>query len=189
MAIPVQDKGGEFEVCPAGNFAGHVSSVIYLGTVKEEYQGVVSEKPQIRLAFELNKKTKEGRPFTLSTFSMTASMNKKAGFRKLAQGIVTLTPETEKNFDAENLIGKPTMVNVIHKPGKDGAVFANIAGCSPIPEGMPVTEPTIEPFVFNIITSPLADIGKLSDKLQEVVRTTPEYASRIKAGETDPSKF
>ena len=180
--INIVDKGGDFEVCPEGNFVGRVTEVIFLGTVSEEYKGVTKSSPKIKIGFELSKLMEDGRPFVMSTFPITASMNKKASFRKLVQGIMPLTPDMEKAFDAEQLIGKTTLVNVFHKAGKDGAVFANIAGCSPVPEGMPIPAAVNTPFIFDVTTSPLEHLEKLPDFTREMIVKTPEY--KLRSGES-----
>jgi len=179
----ITDKGGDYEQVPEGNHIGRVHEVIFLGTVSEEYKGVTKATPKIRIGFELAKKMEDGRPFTISTFPITASMNSKAKFRKLVQGIVKLTSETEKEFDPETLIGKECLVNVIHNQGKgdnSDKTYENVAGCSPLPEGTTTPELVNEAFVFDINSSPLEDLERIPEFVRNQILGTPEYLERVK---------
>lgn len=187
MAI-IKDKGGEaFAPCPEGNHAARVCGVVYLGTVRTEFEGKEKDVEQIRLSFEIPGELREdGEPFVVNTMPITASTNKKANFRNLAIGI--LGREPGKEFDSSELMGKTCLVNIIHKPSKKDAnnLYANITGTSPLPKGMEVPEAINEPFVFDVNTSPLGDIEKLPKFIQELVMSTLEFKARIDAGEEVP---
>ncbi len=180
--VKAYDKGGEnFAPCPAGNHAARVCEIIFLGTVHEEYKGVAKDVLQVKLGFEIPSELREdGTPHVVGTMPITLSMNKKAHFRKLVQGIVTLTPETEKEFDANELMGKECLVNIIHKPSKNDAsiVYANITGASPLPKGMVVEPAVTEQFNFDVTTSSAEDLAKLPDFIKTKVEATPEWKAR-----------
>ena len=187
MAI-IKDGGGEgFAPCPSGNHAARVCEVVYIGTVTTDFQGVKTDKLQIRLGFEIPSELRDdGEPFVVSTFPMTASTNKKSAFRKLALGIMGSEPGND--FDSEQLMGKECLINVVHTASKKDAnvVYANITGASPLPKGMTVGEAVVEPFSFDVNTSPLGDIEKLPEFLRDIIKSTPEFKSRIEAGEENP---
>lgn len=188
--VVIKDNGSEaFVPCPAGNHAARVCEVIFLGTVHTEFKGVAKDVPQIKIGFEIPSELREdGLPFVVSTMPITASVNKKASFRKLVQGIVALTPETEKEFDSAQLMGKECLINVIHNAKKDDptVVYANIVSASPLPKGMEVG-PAVHPQVnFDVNTSPLEELLQLPEFIQKIVASTPEYATRIAAGEKAP---
>jgi hypothetical protein len=189
--VHAYDKGGDdFKPCPAGNHAARVCEVVFLGTVHSEFKGVAKDSPQIRIGFEIPAELREdGEPFVVSTMPITLSVNKKATFRKLAQGIVPFTPEMEKEFDSDMLLGATCLVNVIHKAKKDDAnvIYANITGASPLPKGMEVGPAVNEPVNFDVNTSPLADIEKLPEFIQKLIISTPEFKARIDAGEIPPA--
>ena len=189
--VHAYDKGGDdFKPCPAGNHAARVCEVVFLGTVHTEYKGVAKDQPQIRIGFEIPAELREdGEPFVVSTMPITLSVNKKATFRKLAQGIVPFTPEMEKEFDSDMLLGQTCLVNVIHKAKKDDAnvVYANITGASPLPKGMEVGPAVNEPVNFDVNTSPLSDIEKLPEFIQKLIISTPEFKARVEAGEVPPA--
>lgn len=190
MSIPIVDKGSEaFKPCPAGTHAARVCEVIFIGTVHTEFKGVVKDVPQIKLAFEVPGELREdGKPFVVSTMPMTASINKKASFRKLVQGIVQLTPETEKEFDAEALIGQTCLISVVHNTSKTDSsqVYANIVTATPLPKSMEVPAPINEQFVFNVNTSPMTDMDKLPEFIKKLVVETPEFKARLANGENPP---
>jgi hypothetical protein len=182
--VVIKDNGSEaFVPCPAGNHAARVCEVIFLGTVHTEFKGVAKDVPQIKIGFEIPSELREdGLPFIVSTMPITASVNKKASFRKLVQGIVQLTPETEKEFDSAQLMGKECLINVIHNPKKDDPtiIYANIVSASPLPKGMEVGAAVHSPVNFDVNTSPIEDIQKLPDFLQGIITSTPEFAARVK---------
>lgn len=189
--VHAYDKGGDdFKPCPAGNHAARVCEVVFLGTVHSEFKGVAKDSPQIRIGFEIPAELREdGEPFVVSTMPITLSVNKKATFRKLAQGIVPFTPEMEKDFDADMLLGATCLVNVIHKPKKDDPtiIYANITGASPLPKGMEVGPAVNTPINFDVNTSPLSDIETLPEFIQKLIISTPEFKARIEAGEIPPA--
>lgn len=180
--VKAYDKGGEaFTPCPAGNHAARVCEVVFLGTVHESFKGVEKDTPQIKIGFEIPGELREdGLPFVVGTMPITLSMNKKAHFRKLVQGIVVLTPETEKEFDANELMGKECLVNIIHRPSKTdpSIVYANITGASPLPKGMVVGPAVTEQFNFDVTTSSAEDLAKLPDFIRGKVESTPEWKAR-----------
>lgn len=184
--VKAYDKGGEdFKPCPTGNHAARVCEVVFLGTVHEEYQGKAKDSPQIRIGFEIPTELREdGEPFVVSTMPMTLSVNKKANFRKLAQGIVPFTPEMEKEFEADMLMGQTCLVNIIHKASKTdaNAIFANITGASPLPKGMEVAPAINKPFNFDANTSSVDDFNKLPEFIQKKVSDTPEWKARFGDG-------
>lgn len=190
--VKVMDKGAEsFTPCPEGNHAARVCEVVFLGTVHEEYKGVAKDSPKIRLSFEIPGELREdGQPFVVSTFPITASTNKKAGFRKLCLGILGREPGND--FDSDELLGKTCLVNVVHTPSKTDAnvVYANIAGTSPLPKGMEVPDAVVEPFSFDVNTSSLgSDMEKLPEFIVEKIKSTPEYAARIADSEEAVKNF
>ena len=184
--VHAYDKGGaEFTPCPAGNHAARVCEVVFLGTVHSEFKGVAKDSPQIKIGFEIPSELREdGLPFVVGTMPLTLSVNKKASFRKLAQGIVPFTPEMEKDFDADMLLGKTCLINVIHTVSKKDAnvVYANITGASPLPKGMEVGPAVNEPLNFDVNTSSVDDFNKLPEFIQKTIATTPEWQARFGDG-------
>lgn len=181
------DKGGEdFKPCPAGNHAARVCEIIFIGTVHSEFKGVAKDSPQIKVGFEIPSELREdGTPFVVSTMPITLSVNKKASFRKLAQGIMEFTPEMEKAFDTSMLLGKTCLINVIHTKSKKDAnvVYANITGASPLPKGMEVGDPVNTPVNFDVNTSPLTEIADFPEFIQNLITSTPEYRDRVAKGD------
>jgi hypothetical protein len=72
----------------------------------------------------------------------TASLNEKASLRHdldAWRGKAFTEPEARK-FDVELLIGANAMVNVVHRAGADGKIWANVASLSPLMKGLPKME-------------------------------------------------
>jgi hypothetical protein len=74
-------------------------------------------------------------------------MNEKSNLRHDLEGWRgrQFTDEEAEDFDTRNVLGKPCMINVIHKPGKKGKTYANIAGIAGLPKSA-----SIAPIVSSI---------------------------------------
>lgn len=68
----------------------------------------------------------------------TLSLNDKSNLAKDLTGWRgrPFTPEEKKGFDIEALIGVNCLLGIIHKPGADGKVYANIASISGLSKNM-----------------------------------------------------
>lgn len=142
--IATKKQGASFDPIPEGAYPARIYSFIHLGTVPG-FQGQLQNK--VRLTFEFPtemkvfKEENGEQPMVLSQ-EYTLSTHEKSQLRKV---IDACDPKALKTlgddglvdaYDAEQLVGKACLVTVIHKDGKDGAVFANIGSCTVIPKGM-----------------------------------------------------
>lgn len=171
---------------PAGNHVARLYQIVHLGTIPTTFKGEEKMTNSVRLTFELCnelKVFKEGegaKPYSISTRDTTLSMNKKAGLRKLVEGMTgkAFTEEEAVDFDLESLLGSACLLNVVHME-KDGNIYANIQGASPLPKGL--TAPTIsnEAKLLDVETMDLEDIEALPDFLKEKMHASVEYQKRI----------
>lgn len=182
-------EGGDFEIAPAGNHIARLYRIINLGNVPFTFQGEGKRGPKVRLYFELSNEMieyeKDGqkltKPFSVSA-EYTLSMHKKAQLRKIVEGVVgeALDDEEAWEFDIESLLGKVTLLNVIHKASKDGQkTYANIAGTSPLPKGMEAPAIVNQPSILDVNTATLEEIEDLPDFLKDAIKSSTEFYNRF----------
>ncbi len=132
--------GGEnFEPVEAGNHTAICVSIYDLGTQhnkafdKDEHKILIGwELPDVVIEIE-----REGEKITVPRMisaEYTLSLHEKARLRLNLEGWRgrKFTEEELGGFELKKLLGKSCTLNVVHNPGKEGKVFANIAGISPI---------------------------------------------------------
>ncbi len=178
MAIiaPKSEKK-EFEIVKAGSHVGIAYSLIMLGTHEEEWEGTEKKSIKMFLSFELpnlRKVFKEGepeKPMSISTY-VNLSMYSQSKLRGWIHNIigVTLTDKEADSFDVMQILGKPCLLNVIHKLSKkSGKMKTNIEGVAQMIEGMPV------PVQFNPnrVVNLFENLGGKWD--EEVYKGLPEF--------------
>jgi len=150
MALTARDKGGgDFQTIPADLHTGVCYAIWDIGTHFDQKFGksihkviIGWELPEVRGEFERDGK-KIDMPRTISK-RYRLSLHKKADLRKDLENWRGL-PFTEaelKGFDVKKLLGVPCQIQVTHKNGDDGKVYANISGIVKAPKGLP--KPTLE---------------------------------------------
>lgn len=183
MSLFAPKGESKFEIVPAGNHIARVYKMIQLGTQQEEYKGEAKATPKILIGFELpneQKIFKEERgpePFVISR-EYTLAMSEKANLRKLIEGMFAVAFfEGEANaFDLEMMLGKPCLLNIIHKRSeKSGNDYALIQGASPIPKGMTVPDAInpVELLTFNKWNEEY--FQKLPQFIKDKITASPEY--------------
>lgn len=166
--------GGNFENPEAGTYGAVCYRVIDLGTQENNYQGIITHKQQVLIAWELDAPMSDGRPFVVSQF-YTASLNEKA---KLRQHLITwrgrdFTPEELNGFNPFNLLGAPCMLSIVlNDKGK-----TKIVGVAKLPKGMQGKK-AVNTQCFLSLDKDNYDptqFDMLSDGIKEIVRKSPEY--------------
>lgn len=195
MSITAKKPESSFEIVPAGNHIARCYSMIEIGTEETEFNGEKKKAYKVRISWELpNEKKvfnpeKGPQPFTVSK-DYTLSMHEKANLRHDLQSWrgKAFTDDEAKAFDITKLIGVACMLNVIHTVSKaNGNTYANIAGVTPVPKGIPVPEQINAPFVLSYDEFDEAKFQGLPDWLRERIAKTPEYKKRNdKFIDTDP---
>lgn len=153
MSFIVEASGGsrEFRIVPAGTHLARLYRIVDLGTQTSDFQGEIKQQRKVMLAWEIHGEEDDGSPLVtddgkpMAIFkNYTLSWNEAATLRKDLQAWrgQPWTDQEANRFDLKNVLGQWCMLNVIHKPGKDGKTFANVAGISPVPsfmkkQGMP----------------------------------------------------
>jgi len=122
MPLTASAPEGNFVKAPKGVHAAICYSLIDLGTQTGEYEGQYYERHQVFISFELEETHEfDGvmKPIAISEF-YTLSLHEKAKLREMLEGwrSKSFTSDELKGFDLKNILGKPCLINIIHKNDK-----------------------------------------------------------------------
>lgn len=182
MAIVSKNTGGTtYEPLEAGNYPARCISMIRIGTIEEEYKGQKKWMDKVTLTFEIPDEQKvftEAKGMQPYVFSkiFTLSMYEKANLRKVLEAWrgKALTNEQADAFDITALVGKPCLINIIHKQVGD-KTYANIAGISAMPKGMTCSAQINDSVVFNVEEFDQKVFDSLSEYVQNKIKRSKEY--------------
>ena len=183
MAIIAQNNtGGTFTPIEAGTYVARCYSMIYMGTIPEEFQGQKKDMKKVRITWELPTelkvfKAEKGEQPQVIGKDFTLSMNEKGTLRKMLQSWrgKAFTEDEAKNFDITKLLGKPCMLSIVHKVSKTGKTYAEIATISPMMKGMTCPDQINESFEFNVLEFNEERFNQLPDFIRDKVKTSAEY--------------
>jgi len=174
------NKKKERVMLPEGSHVAVLVGLVDLGTQDTFY----GPKKQIGLLFEFpNKKhtfREEDGPVSLARPVVVAnSENEKSTLYKYVvaiKGEQLTKSEMEGGIDSSELLGKPALATIVHRPGRDEQIYDNISGLSMMPEGLPCGEVTSDPFEFEI-SPELKNWDKVPEWMQKKIAESPEYKS------------
>lgn len=183
MAIIAQNNaGGTSTPIEAGTYVARCYSMIYMGTIPEEFQGQKKDMKKVRITWELPTelkvfKAEKGEQPQVIGKDFTLSMNEKGTLRKMLQSWrgKAFTEDEAKNFDITKLLGKPCMLSIVHKVSKTGKTYAEIATISPLMKGMACPDQINESFEFNVLEFNEERFNQLPDFIRDKVKTSAEY--------------
>jgi hypothetical protein len=177
MALNPQDKSSGVKISPPapGTIPARLARIIELG----EHDGKYGVKDQLQLWFSLptrlitDEGDYQGKQHMVRTQYLTKSSNEKAALMKY---VTVLKPSAT---DLGELLNQPCYLNIVHNEVKTGdkvAVYANIMGIMPVPEGMTVGELDTEPFYFDF-DNPDETVWEknLSDYSREKIKEANNY--------------
>lgn len=185
-------NGGNFKRVPSGVYIGRCYSIIDLGTQTSNGQYGEKHQHKIRVAWELFGEDENGQPLTIDvdgkempmtiSKSYTVSLHEKAGLRKdlSAWRGRDFTDEEAKAFDVSKLIGAYCMVNVTTSEN-NGKTYSNVGGLTPLPSALKNAKPApVHGHVlFNLDEPNMAVFATFHEKLQEVIKSSPEWEAFI----------
>lgn len=185
MAINATNTQTQRELIPAGNYIARCYQMIEIGTVKEVVLGKERILPKVRIGWELPtelkvfKEENGEQPLVISK-EFTLSMADKANLRialKSWRG-KDFTDEEAKSFDITKLIGVPCMLNIIHKPSKDGTRhYEEISGITPMPKGVICPEQINNTFILSYDDFDINKFNTLPDFIRNKMQTSMEFAN------------
>jgi hypothetical protein len=175
-------NGKTFAPVEAGNFVARCYSMVHIGTIPEEYKGEKKETNKVRLTFELPTETKVFReengeqPYVISK-EFTLSLHEKASLRKFLESWrgKGFTKQEASHFDVSKLLGKPCMLNIIHKTKLDGSIRADISSVSPIPKGLTCPPAVLPILIFSVNQFDPEIFETLPEFLRDKIRSSREY--------------
>lgn len=175
MKLPVSG-GGSYQQAPAATHAARCIKLIDLGTQQNEYQGAVTFKRQMIVAWELPNELMagehEGKPFVVSKF-YTYSMHENATFRKDLQNWIgkVLTDEEASEYDVSSIIGSTCMLSVVHNE-KGKAKVTSVMG---MPKGMVLPDRCNDIVFFSLDAFEQSVFDAFGDGLKAMIEKSPEY--------------
>lgn len=183
MAINATNNGTQRELIPAGNYIARCYQMLQIGTVMENINGEMKPMNKVRIGWELPTELKvfkegEGEQPNVINQEFTLSMNEKANLRKMLASWrgKDFSEQEAKCFDITNLIGVPCMLNIIHKPSKDGAkTYQTIGSVSPMPKGVPCPPMINKQSILQFDDFDAALFNSLPDFIKDKIKTSDEY--------------
>lgn len=180
MHLPKPNDGGDFTPPPAGVWSAICHRFIDLGTQQSNYNGETKQQHKVLLSWEItdtDTRMEDGQPFTISQ-RYTWSMSEKANLRKTLESWrgqpFVETDFGPGGFDVKNLIGAPCMLSIMQVQ-KDGKTYANINSVTRLPKQMSPGELVNDTVYFSLDDFDPDVLGKLSDTLQNTIKSSPEY--------------
>lgn len=193
MSITAKQSEKQFDLVPSGNHLAICYQMIEIGTEVGEYQGVPNRLHKVRIVWELcNEKkvfdpAKGEQPYSIGK-DYTLSMHEKATMRHDLQSWrgKAFTDEEASNFDITKLLGKPCLLNVIHKTSKTGNNYATIAGVTAVPKGTPVPIQVNPSFEFSFDQWDDKKFATLPEWLRKRIEATPQFKRRLEGTPESP---
>ena len=190
MAIMAADSGGDFKQAETGTHPGRCYMILDLGHQRNEYQGEVSVRHQVLVAWELpGQLMDDGRPVSISKF-YTLSLHEKSNLGKdLVSWRGRAFSEDEKaGFDVSKLIGVPAMLSIVEHNGK-----SRVGSVMGMPKGM-TQEPAInDSILFDMeafISGDRTVFEGLSDGLKGIINKAQEITAPAQQSESPaPADF
>lgn len=172
----------EREIIPVGNHIAICYKMIHIGTVQEDYMGETKTLNKIRVGWELPEELRmfgdKGELPLVIDREYTLSMHEKSNLRAMLKSWrgKDFTDEEAKSFDVTKLLGKPCMINIIHKQSKDGTkTYAQIAGVTAVPKSLKVPAQINPTFEFNYDDFDEMKFDTLPEFIRQKMATSVEY--------------
>ena len=177
MSLTLKENrgGGNFQIAPAGNHLGICYQMVELGQLFDAKYDKYARK--VLLGWELPNETMEdGRPFIVSS-RYTLSFNENATLRRQLESWRgrPFSAQELMGFDLKAVLGKPCMVNIVHKQVGD-KTYANITSITPVPKGMDAPAQTNANQVFEFGDQGFEDaFNSLSEGLKGIIAQSKDY--------------
>jgi hypothetical protein len=183
MAINATTKGTAKELIPAGNYVARCYQMLQIGTVTEDVNGETKTQHKVRIGWELPTELKvfdsaKGEQPLVISKEFTLSMHEKSNLRKTLASWrgKDFSADEAKSFDILKLIGAPCMLNIIHKPSKDGTrMYEEIGSISPMPKGVTAPEQINPTIVLEYDNFNQSIFESLPDFIKNKIKSSAEY--------------
>lgn len=169
---------------PVGTHIARCIGLIYLGTVKTEWQGQEKWLDKVRLTWELPEELhsfKDGedkKPFVVSR-EFTLSMGDKSNLYPIVSGIVGDIPEDVRNsFDHEELVGTTCLLTLVHKESPNGK-YALITTTAPLMKSMKAPEAINESKILTYENWDQEYFDSLPDFIKDKMKGSKQYVKKF----------
>ncbi len=162
MAIIASGKSTNFVPCPEGTQQAVCADVVDLGVIETAF----GAKHKVDVVWQSAELMENDKPFLVKK-RYTLSLNEKANLRHDLESWrgKAFTEIELDGFDLEKLIGVNALVNVVHKKGSKGGVFANVVSVMPLARSMPKIAVSEYVRVQDRVTEP--EPGEMSEASDE----------------------
>lgn len=178
ITVPFNQQ--EFAIAPEGTQPAVCYGVVLIGTQPTQF----GDKKKIRLIFELHgdESMPDGRPFSVSQ-DFTFSSNEKASLRVFIEdwrGRRYTTEELKQSagLPISKLVGQSALVSISHTHEGENT-WVNIKTIMKPPKGMTAPEQQNPSIIYSVDDHNQEMFDKLSPKLQERIKKTPEWRMRM----------
>jgi len=185
MAIIATTNSTPREPIQAGNYPARCYSMIHIGTITEVINGEAKQLNKVRIGWELPTELKVFKeehglqPLVISE-EFTLSMHEKSNLRKMLASWrgKDFTEAEAKSFDITALLGKPCMINIIHKASKTDAsrIYEKIGSVSSIPKGMSVPDQITPTMILSYDNFDYKIYDGLPDFIKDKIKSSQEFA-------------
>jgi len=189
MAITATNSGGSnYEPIPAGTYLARCYSMVQIGTVEEEFQGLKKWVNKVRITWELPTELKvfnpdKGEQPQAISKEFSLSMHEKSSLRAFLTSWrgKGFSEDEAKAFDITRLLGVPCMLSIVHEPGKKdpSKIYDKIASVSTVMKGVTMPDQINPSFEFTLENFEQGKFDSLPDFLKDKIRQSKEYKTMI----------
>lgn len=196
MAIIASNNSGtSYEPIASGSYAARCYSMIHIGMVEETILGVTKKLNKVRISWELPtelkvfKEENGEQPHVISK-EFTLSLHEKATLRNFLKNWrgKDFTDIEAISFDIEKLVGAPCLLNITHKPSKDGTkIYAEIGSISTMPKGMICPPQINESFIWTYDNFDINKFNTMPEYLKNKMINSDEFKLAVTNGQEHES--
>ena len=176
--MSTEGNGTERPLVPKGLQQAILVHIIDYGTHKKVFEGIESEKREVRLGFLFPRHTMEiegeQKPLMLSKWC-TLSLHPKSALHEVASSM--LGEQLPPTFDITSLVGRNCMINVVHDTSKKtGKPVDRIGSLAPLMDGInEMTAPDGSIKVYSIDSHDADVFALLGEKEKAIIGESPEF--------------
>jgi hypothetical protein len=182
MEVGAGGSGGDYVLCPAGNYPANIVAMIDVGHQNEiNDKGETYLSRKLVVAYRLTKKRPDGKSFVLAE-RYTWSMKSNSNFYTLACGVTGQKFKDGEIFNPKSILGICCMVQVANSSGKKDAskTFHNITSVAQFPEGLPCPVVDSPLLAWSVLEGkPLPDVSWIpyvyGDSIPAMVESSKEW--------------
>jgi len=180
-------KKKQKELIPEGTHTCILWSIIDMGTQEGEWEGKKNSYEKVQFGWEFPSLMREFQDEDGSKIEKpmckwvkyTKSLDSKANMPGVIQGIIGKGIEGE-TFEAKHLLGKKSLMQIVHEAKEGGGKKEVIASIMPIPDGVPMPEQFNTTRYFSIEDHEGETLPDwMQGFMKELIENSPEWQEKI----------